>query len=109
MTRIAPAAVALGLTVLLAGCGRQGDLARPGPMWGSGAGVPPQTATGPASGADPDGDAAEGARSDDEESQGTGTRVTTPVDPNRAMRPATQQPIEGVNDPIGDRPPVEPR
>ena len=110
MTRIA----LIGFTVLLlAGCGRQGDLARPGPMWGSGGNIPPQPSSGPAANADADGDASEGTRADDQESPGnqgsTGTRVTTPLDPSRAMRPATQQPIEGVNDPIGDRPNVEPR
>ena len=92
--------------LLLTGCGRQGELARPGPMWGSGANIPPQPQGGPASAVDPDGDAVEGTEADNE-GRGTGTRTTTPLDPSRTMRPATQQPIEGVTDPIGDRPSVE--
>ena len=106
MTRLA----LLGLAaLLLAACGRQGDLARPGPMFGSGANIPPQTADGPAAASDPDGDAAEGTEADNESTGSTGTRATTPLDPSRSMRPASQQPVEGTTDPIGDRPPVEPR
>ena len=107
----------LGLLVIaalaLASCGRQGDLARPGPMFGSGRNIPAQTATGPASSADPDGDASEGTQADQPGSTGAGnTGIRNPpsgMDPSRSRDPASSNPIDGTSNPIGDRPSVTPR
>jgi hypothetical protein len=94
MIRIAFVALA-GL--LLASCGRQGELARPGPLFGRGASQAPAQ---PSAAVQPDreGDAVEG----------TGTRRTTPLDPSRTLDPASSAPMEGTTDPVGDRPPVRP-
>ena len=79
----------------LASCGRQGDLARPGPLFGRGeAPAQPSEATQP----EQEGDAVEG----------TGTRNTTPLDPSRTLDPASSTPMEGTTDPVGDRPSVRP-
>ncbi len=110
MTRLALVALA---ALALASCGRQGDLSRPGPMFGSGRNIPPQTSTGPASASDRDGDAVEGTRQDQPGSTGTGnTGIRNPptgLDPNRSRDPASSNPIDGTSDPIGDRPSVNPR
>lgn len=108
------AAVALA-ALTLAACGRQGDLARPGPLFGSGANLPPQTSSGPAAASDPDGDPVEGTQSDQPGSTNrstgnTGTRnPPTGLDPNRSRDPASSNPIDGTTDPIGDRPSTTPR
>ena len=92
MTRIAFVALS---ALLLAACGRQGDLARPGPLFGRGeAPAQPSAATQP----EPEGD----------EAEGTGTRRAPELDPSRTMDPASAAPMEGTTDPVGDRPAVRP-
>ena len=89
----------------LAGCGRQGDLARPGPLFGRGeAPAEASEAVQP----DRDGDRVEGTERTPEGVGGTGTRNATDLDPNRTLDPASAALLEGVNDPVGDRPPVTP-
>ena len=87
----------LTAALLLASCGRQGELARPGPLFGRGeAPAQPSAAVQP----DREGDAVEG----------TGTRNATDLDPHRTLDPASAAPMEGVsNDPVGDRPSVTPK
>ena len=87
----------LTAALLLASCGRQGELARPGPLFGRGeAPAQPSEATQPAQ----EGDAVEG----------TGTRNAPDLDPHRTHDAASSAPVEGVSkDPVGDRPPGSPR
>ena len=93
MTRIALVALA---ALLLAACGRQGDLARPGPLFGRGAApAEPSAATQPA----PEGDEVEGT---------TTRRNADDLDPSRTLDPASGAPMEGTTDPVGDRPPLRP-
>jgi len=110
MTRLGLLAIA---ALALASCGRQGDLTRPAPLFGSGDNIPPQTSTGPAANADPDGDASEGTQADQPGSTGAGnTGVRNPpdsLDPSRSRTPASSNPIDGTSNPIGDRPSVTPR
>jgi Prokaryotic lipoprotein-attachment site len=90
----------LAAALLLASCGRQGDLARPGPLFGRGGETQAPAQPSAATQGDQEGDAVEG----------TGTRNATDLDPHRTLDPASSAPLEGVsNDPVGDRPPVSPR
>ena len=89
----------LALTaLLLASCGRQGDLARPEPMFGRGAAT--QAPAQPSAGTQVD--------ENEEGGEGAGTRNTTPLDPHRTLDSASSAPMEGTTDPVGDRPSVRP-
>ena len=105
MTRLGLLAIA---ALALASCGRQGDLTRPAPLFGSGADIPPQTSTGPAANADSDGDASEGTKADQPGSTGVRNPPDS-LDPSRSRTPASSNPIDGTSNPIGDRPSVTPR
>ena len=91
MTRIA----LLALTALLmASCGRQGDLARPGPLFGG-----PRQAAEQAPLQDRDGDAVEGTQGD---------RRSIQMDSSRTLETPANRPVEGSSDPIGGRPSTTP-
>ena len=111
MTRLALVALAAFAALPLASCGRQGERARPAPLFGSGGNLPPQTSTGPAAASDPDGDPVEGTERDQPGStRSTGVRrAPANLDPSRSRTPASSNPIEGTTAPIGDRPSVTPR
>ena len=89
MTRIA----LLALTALLvASCGRQGDLARPGPLFGGQRGAAQSSE--PAL-QDRDGDAVEGTQGD---------RRSIQMDSSRTLETPANRPVEGASDPVGGRP-----
>ncbi len=91
MTRIA----LLALTALLmASCGRQGDLARPGPLFGGA-----RDAAQDAPLQDRDGDAVEGTQGDQRSIQ---------MDSSRTLETPANRPVEGASDPVGGRPSTTP-
>ncbi len=79
---------AAAATVTLAGCGKQGPLERPAPMWG----------------------AAAKARYDAEKSSSEANQPSAPkstreqMDPATANRPVGETQLPGINAPFGSRP-----
>ena len=84
--------MALVAAATLSGCGRRGDLDRPAPLWGDRAKA--------------EYEAEQRARQQQAQPE-TPAPAARRVDPATRNVPATQEPVDGSSDPVGDRPDLD--